>query len=1006
MSPAVAIVTRTHNRPELLDRAMRSVLGQTLGNWLHIIVNDGGEPGPVDLLHQHWAEAYQGRCHILHLSRGRGMQEASNEALRASPDTEFACIHDDDDSWHPRYLEETIGYLQARGPEHREQGVVTQTLQILEEFNLDGQVVELSRHDFCPMDEVSLSRISQGNLFPPIAFLYRRAMHERIGYFNQLFDPLGDFDFNLRFLATADIGLVNQRLAYYHWRTRDKNQSVTSGVSSHRQMLARMKDYYLRRRDTPLGAILAPIVPTIPRPPGEQVQSVPFAPKPPTSPQAAPARHPATHTEPGAPCMLPQQLFTLPFHKPADLWCHWEDQLVNQLGLPRFPYAQARGLAALRASKESPLTWKSLARHLSELTPLDADSAEKALTSEQNLWHGHLLPLPKADQPPSAYCDTLGLPDSFWEDILKTHKLPAAPLTRELTRPDLGLCPQVAPEPPSPVIPFYQQASRPYTSGRLDLYSSLNLALSRRPGKHQPSPQAPTEEQLFYKLGKEVSGPLVHDYLQWVLDRSQALNKHHIFFLSRDGYYLHRLFRRLKEQHQLPQKGTYLWGSRRMLNLAQYKRLDHEALAFLMSPDIGLSVRHFLSRLGFDPENYADQAARCGFASLDEALTVPTGGAFLSSEHEKKLTRLFHLLEKPILGQAAAEREDVQAYLASQGFDPSSALVVDLGWKASSARSLQALAGSAQSPVHATYFATWKEVLPAIEDGCHIESYFLHKGANPFRRELLMESPNLVEMLFQAPHPSIQGIQKNHGTWQPVYTGNDSHCGIPEVHRPAFEQGLEDHWAERLPYHPSTRGGHGQPYAEIVLERLLREPEPEETRILGAMLHPEGFGTDSYLPLAAECPPDDAPGEDWERAYHRSNWRKAFITRIGNPDRRQIYIRREHERLTMPPEFSTREINTLFQHLSSNMDLRTWLLNQTRLDIHNLRRETGSLLDIADDTRNQTHQLNGDIHNLRHETGSLLDISNEMQAKVSQLLRLLLNPRKLFYYLIHPKKKP
>ena len=42
-SGRVAIITRTKDRPFLLPRAIDSVLKQTQGDWIHVIVNDGGD---------------------------------------------------------------------------------------------------------------------------------------------------------------------------------------------------------------------------------------------------------------------------------------------------------------------------------------------------------------------------------------------------------------------------------------------------------------------------------------------------------------------------------------------------------------------------------------------------------------------------------------------------------------------------------------------------------------------------------------------------------------------------------------------------------------------------------------------------------------------------------------------------------------------------------------------------------------------------------------------------
>ena len=46
--PLVSVITRTKNRPALLRRALHSVAAQKYANVEWVVVNDGGEPGPVD----------------------------------------------------------------------------------------------------------------------------------------------------------------------------------------------------------------------------------------------------------------------------------------------------------------------------------------------------------------------------------------------------------------------------------------------------------------------------------------------------------------------------------------------------------------------------------------------------------------------------------------------------------------------------------------------------------------------------------------------------------------------------------------------------------------------------------------------------------------------------------------------------------------------------------------------------------------------------------------------
>ena len=109
--PLVSIVTRTKDRTVLLERALLDCAKQTMRNFELIVVNDGGAPAPVDALLEKHATALEGRARVIHNETSLGMERASNIAIEASTGR-YICIHDDDDTWSPRFLEKTSQFLQ------------------------------------------------------------------------------------------------------------------------------------------------------------------------------------------------------------------------------------------------------------------------------------------------------------------------------------------------------------------------------------------------------------------------------------------------------------------------------------------------------------------------------------------------------------------------------------------------------------------------------------------------------------------------------------------------------------------------------------------------------------------------------------------------------------------------------------------------------------------------------------------------------------------------------
>lgn len=257
---SVAIVTRTKNRPLLLARAARSVAGQTYDNIQWVVVNDGGDPDPVESL-----IAASGvdprRITLIHNARSIGMEAASNLGIR-SVDTEFVVIHDDDDSWEPGFLTEMIAFLRRpRAIAAGFDGVICRAWRVSEQIDGD-QVIFHRRDPFMPwVSEVPLAQMAVGNFFAPISFLYRRKVYDAIGGYDENLPVLGDWRFNLDFLSRSNIGVLDRYLSHYHHRdfgnTGVYANSVVGGRDLHAQYFSVVTNAILRDPASPPGLIAA-----------------------------------------------------------------------------------------------------------------------------------------------------------------------------------------------------------------------------------------------------------------------------------------------------------------------------------------------------------------------------------------------------------------------------------------------------------------------------------------------------------------------------------------------------------------------------------------------------------------------------------------------------------------------------------------------------------------------------------------------------------------------------
>ena len=230
----VAVITRTKDRPIMLPRVLISLKRQTFNDFTWVLVNDSGEKEPVDNIAKKGKEAGL-NVKVVHREQSIGMEAASNDGIARS-ESEYIVIHDDDDTWEAEFLEKTTRYLD----ENKEVvGVITWTNKI-------NEFVDSNKTKFLGVEPynhwlkaVYLAEVAIVNQFPPISFLFRRSIYDKVGGFDESLPVLGDWDFNLKVLIEGDIHVVPYVLANYHFRVNVNQEtiaygnSLTSGINKH-----------------------------------------------------------------------------------------------------------------------------------------------------------------------------------------------------------------------------------------------------------------------------------------------------------------------------------------------------------------------------------------------------------------------------------------------------------------------------------------------------------------------------------------------------------------------------------------------------------------------------------------------------------------------------------------------------------------------------------------------------------------------------------------------------
>lgn len=236
----VAVITRTKDRLQFLKRAIKSVAAQTFDDYVHVIVNDGGNKAEIDTIVASQDEAVREKIKLFHRdSQSDGPDTIFNESIDRV-DSEYVALHDDDDTWHQDFLKLAVAHLDS-APDLA--GVVVRTDKVTEDSVGKTAKVEQYMPD---MKAVSLYRQFIDNQLTPIAFLFRRKAYEAVGKFDDSLPVVGDWEFGIRLLQKYEVDFLDPgfALANYHHRKGVKDNSFVR--HDHRKYVTLVANKYLR----------------------------------------------------------------------------------------------------------------------------------------------------------------------------------------------------------------------------------------------------------------------------------------------------------------------------------------------------------------------------------------------------------------------------------------------------------------------------------------------------------------------------------------------------------------------------------------------------------------------------------------------------------------------------------------------------------------------------------------------------------------------------------------
>ena len=200
--PRVSVIIPTHNRREVLPRAVESVLAQTVSAVEVIVVDDGSTDGTADVVRS--LESTAGVKGV-YLGKSRGGNAARNAGLNLAGGDLIAFL-DDDDVWMPEKLELQLLVFDR----------VPNVSLVGAWFLRDGNVQKLP-------PEIPVRMLLGGNFVGSFSFcLFRRNDLEAVGGLDESLSNSQDWDLWLRLVERGSVRIVQKCLVHYATHRRDR----------------------------------------------------------------------------------------------------------------------------------------------------------------------------------------------------------------------------------------------------------------------------------------------------------------------------------------------------------------------------------------------------------------------------------------------------------------------------------------------------------------------------------------------------------------------------------------------------------------------------------------------------------------------------------------------------------------------------------------------------------------------------------------------------------------
>lgn len=262
-----------------------------------------------------------------------------------------------------------------------------------------------------------------------------------------------------------------------------------------------------------------------------------------------------------------------------------------------------------------------------------------------------------------------------------------------------------------------------------------------------------------------VMAPVLTEFIGWVLHEAARAGKKRLYFLSRDGYQMYLIARRLAELQQINIECRYLYVSRYSMRLPQYHLDPDQGIDLICTGGIDVTAERILQRAALTPEECEEILKSAGWQDKRREIL-----------DYRKIQKLKEILRSKTKLKIYLERHSLEKYENAMGYLEQEGLlsevpfaIVDSGWVGTLQESMQTLIQSRhpEQKVEGYYFGMYEFPKGADPDNYHAW-YFSHKKG--LRRKAGF-SNSLFETICSADEGMTLYYRENNGSFLPVQDG-------------------------------------------------------------------------------------------------------------------------------------------------------------------------------------------------------------------------------------------